>query len=45
MPKVKSTKRNVDVKLVEEFGSDVLSGDGEILKCISCGKEISYNRK
>ena len=45
MPKVKSTKREVVAKLVNEFGSDVLSGVGEKLKCIACDKEMSYSRK
>ena len=45
MPKVKSTKRAVVAKLVEEFGCDVLSGDEEILECIDCDMEMSYGRK
>ena len=32
-------------KLVEVCGCDVLSRDGEILKCISCVREMSYSRK
>lgn len=45
MPKVKSSKCTIVGKMVEEFGSDTLSGDGEILKCIPCNRELNYNRK
>ena len=44
MTKVKSTKCSVVTKLVEEFGSDVLSGDSETLTCIACDQEMNYLR-
>lgn len=45
MPKVKPNKRAVIERLVEEFGSDVLQGDGDKLKCVACNKEIGCERK
>ena len=44
MPKLKSTKSSVVTKLVEEFGSDVLSRDGETLTCIARDQEMNYLR-
>ena len=41
MPKVKSIKCSVVTKLVEEFGSDVLSADGETLTYIACDQEMN----